>query len=110
VARFESGDAKSLSGTLVVVLPNSYDVPLDEGLRTWITSVDELGPPAPQLYDIRDLGRPAVEISMKTLYFLHHRDPPGAEHHESVEQIMEGDRPLARGRMTTSDHPIKENG
>jgi hypothetical protein len=93
-ASSESEGRESTSGILVLVLPNGYKPALDARLCYWIRSPEELGPPAPPLNAIRDLGRPPVALSMKTLYFLHHRDSPGVEHHDSVEQIMKGDRRL----------------
>jgi hypothetical protein len=98
---FEPDDVQSKSakgedvlGTLILVLPKDYPHRVDPRARRSIGSLDELGLPAPPLDDIRDLGRPAVAMSMKTLYFLHHRDPADAEPHESVSQIMKGERPL----------------
>src|SRR5262245_20462237 len=92
--RSKSASGEDVLGTLVLVLPKDYPHRLDARAHSWIDSLDELALPAPPLDDIRDLGRPAVAMSMKTLYFLHHRDPADAEHHESVSQIMKGERPL----------------
>jgi hypothetical protein len=103
--RFEaSGDSEgreNTSGILVLVLPTGYKLALDGELRAWISSPEELGPPAPPLNAIRDLSRPPVAggLSMKTLYFLHHRDSLGVEHHDSVEQIMKGDQRLTWGDL-----------
>jgi hypothetical protein len=94
----KSADGKDPLSTLVLVVPNDYSRRLRAPIRRWIESLDQLGPPAPPLDDIRDLGRPAVAMSMKTLYFLHHRDPPDVEHHDSVSQIMKGE-----WRLTWSD-------
>src|SRR5262249_19114719 len=46
------------------------------------------------LEEVRTVGRAAVSVSMKTLCFLHHRDPAGASPHDSFKEIIEGRRPL----------------
>jgi hypothetical protein len=89
------GDRAQALGMLLLVVPRGYGRKFDAPVpRTWIDSVEELGPPAAPLAGIRDLGRTAVAMSMKTLCFLHHRDPPDAEHHGSLDQMFSGERPL----------------
>jgi hypothetical protein len=88
----QSGHGDELLGTLMLVVPDDYHLKVE--YRQWIHSTEELGDPAPPPDDIRELGRPAVTMSMKTLYYLHHRDPPEAEHRQYLGQIIEGERPL----------------
>jgi hypothetical protein len=89
---FSLADAKCELGTLGLILPKGYKL----NRRYWtvrVNSTNQVGALS-QLDEVRELGREAVSLSMKTLCFLHHRDPEDIVHHSSLAEIWDGQRPL----------------
>jgi hypothetical protein len=95
--RFEPTDGSRPLGMLNLLLPRGYtgEQP-DATLVRWVNATDMKGSPEQPLSEIHVMGRVAVEVSMKSLCFLHHRDHPDARHHHgSVAAIMSGgDKPV----------------
>src|SRR5262249_1796336 len=92
---FDSEHARLKLGMLGLVLPKNYEGgTLQSNMTVRIRSADELGASRSPLEEVRTVGRAAVSVSMKTLCFLHHRDPAGASPHDSFKEIIEGRRPL----------------
>jgi hypothetical protein len=85
-------------GVLGLVLPKTFGglsaARIRDFIRISIDDPGELGASAAPIDKPIELGRPAVAVSMKTLCFLHQRDPSDAKHHEGINSIMRDQHPL----------------
>jgi hypothetical protein len=90
--RFEPTSDYQPGGMLGIIVPKNYAGALLRTTRVQIFEDNMRGTAALPDPDVRMLGRLAVALSMKALCFLHHRDNPGAQHHSSVSEIIEGAR------------------
>jgi FRG domain len=77
-------------GALGIVVPRSCRFEAEPFQRIWFEEeVQSVAPAASRM-----LGRPSVSLSMRALWFLHHRDEPEVRNHDSVPAIMEATDPI----------------